>query len=258
MFMGWHVYREATRQGLRVMLIGQGGDEVLLGYDRYYAAMLRCASRLEFLRQLWLQSRHSNLSPLKVLEYYLYFTNARVRSGRLKARSHLKPEIKQAHDFAALRRSVMSFRNIDELQKLEIESVQLPRLLRYDDRNSMRHAIETRMPFLDYRLVELALSLPATYKINEGWRKHVLREAFRDSLPEQIISQRLKIGFEAPEKTWLDAENEGIKKEILQSRILDEIVDKKGLCENFTTLSTKEQWAYFNLAVWERVYRVSW
>lgn len=258
MFMGWHVFREARARNIRVMLSGQGGDETLLGYDRYYAAILHRASGPEFLRQLWLQSRNSSLSLLGVLEYYFYFTRADLRLRRLRAHSYLKPEIVATTSFASVERSAASFRNIDELSKTEIESIQLPRLLRYDDRNAMRHAIETRMPFLDYRLVEFALSLPADYKIRDGWRKYVLREAFGDQLPEEITWQRTKIGFEAPDRTWLDAHDVAIKREIQGSKILDKITDKVRLLRDFGRLSVKEQWSYFNLAAWERVYNVAW
>jgi asparagine synthase (glutamine-hydrolysing) len=257
MFMGWHVFREARARNIRVMLSGQGGDETLLGYDRYYAAILHQTSGMTFLRQLMLQARHSSLTRLGVLEYYLYFTRPGLRLRRLKSRSYLKPEIVDSLAFAPVEQSAASFRNVDELPKVEIESLQLPRLLRYDDRNAMRHAIETRMPFLDYRLVEFALSLPADYKIHDGWRKYVLRKAFDDRLPPEITWQRTKIGFEAPDKTWLSAHAEGIKREIEASAILEKITDKARLLRDFASLSDKEQWAYFNAAAWERVYNVS-
>jgi asparagine synthase (glutamine-hydrolysing) len=256
MFMGWHVFREARARNIRVMLSGQGGDETLLGYDRYYAAILHQMSWVEFIRQLLLQARHSSLSRLGVLEYYLYFTRPKLRLRRLKARSYLKQEVVDAFASASVQQSAASFRNVDELAKIEIESLQLPRLLRYDDRNAMRHAIETRMPFLDYRLVELAVSLPADYKIHDGWRKYVLRKAFGDQLPEEIAWQKTKIGFEAPDQTWLTAHAEAIKREVAGSAILEKITDKAKLLREFAGLSVKEQWAYFNAAAWERVYNV--
>jgi asparagine synthase (glutamine-hydrolysing) len=257
MFMGWHVFREARSRNIRVMLSGQGGDETLLGYDRYYAAILHQTSGLGFLRQLLLQARHSSLSRLGVLEYYLYFTRPGLRLRRLKSRSYLKHDVVEAFASASVEQSAASFRNVDELPKVEIESLQLPRLLRYDDRNAMRHAIETRMPFLDYRLVEFAVTLPADYKIHDGWRKYVLRKAFEDRLPTEITWQKAKIGFEAPDKTWLGAHASAMKREIEGSSILEKITDKPRLLRDFASLSVKEQWAYFNAAAWERVYNVS-
>ena len=154
MFMGWHVFREAKALGCKVMLNGQGGDEVLLGYERYFAAYLRSVSTLRFLREMIAQARNSRLRVRDVAMYYLYFTNADLRIRRLKHRSMLRKEVKEQHDFATIRRSAESFHDLSDMQIHEIAGIQLPHLLRYEDRNSMRHSIETRLPFLDFRLVE--------------------------------------------------------------------------------------------------------
>jgi asparagine synthase (glutamine-hydrolysing) len=258
MFMGWHVFEEAKKRNCKVMLNGQGGDEVLLGYERYYAALLGNARRGDFLRQLWLQSRNSRLGLKEALQYYLYFTNAGVRIKRLKARSLLRKDIKDAHDFEYVRKSARSFSDVKALQRFEICTLQLPHLLRYEDRNSMRHSIETRLPFLDYRLVEAAVSLPADYKIRDGWTKYILRRVAQKLLPDDVAWRRNKLGFEAPERIWLGAHEAAMKQEIARSSILREIADHARLQRDFSQLSLKERWAYFSLAAWERVYGVSW
>jgi asparagine synthase (glutamine-hydrolysing) len=258
MFMGWHVFREARANNCKVMLNGQGGDEVLLGYERYFAALLHSMSLAGFLRELRLQSRNSSLRPLDVLMYYVYFTNPTLRIQRLKRRSLLRASIKDTHDFEYVRRSAESFRKLDEMQIFEISTLQLPHLLRYEDRNSMRHSVETRLPFLDYRVVELGVSLPPQYKIRDGWTKHVLRKAVADVLPEQIVWRRDKLGFQAPEKTWLGARRQQMREEVARSAMLAQITDRDSLLQRFDQLSLKDQWQYFNLAAWERIYKVQW
>jgi asparagine synthase (glutamine-hydrolysing) len=258
MFMGWHVCRRAKEAGRRVMLSGQGADETLLGYERYYAAMMRTRSLASMPSELWQQSRHSSRPVGDLLKYFFYFGNLGIRKRRLLARSYLRDHVKQAHDWHFLARSTESFSNIEKLQRLEIESVQLPRLLRYDDRNSMRHAIETRVPFLDHRVVEFAVSIPAEYKIRHGWTKYVLRKAFGDALPREVAWREEKIGFEAPEHTWLTAHEPEMIEEIRRSQILQEIVDTPRLTANYCALSLKERWSYYSVAVWERIYRVGW
>jgi asparagine synthase (glutamine-hydrolysing) len=258
MFMGWHVCRQAKEDGRRVMLSGQGADEILLGYERYFAAMMRTRSLTSMPSALWLQSRHSSMPIGDLLKYFFYFGNLNVRKHRLSARSYLRDHVKRAHDWRYLALSTESFSDLEKLQRLEIESVQLPRLLRYDDRNSMRHAIETRVPFLDHRVVELALSLPGDYKIRDGWTKYVLREAFSDALPSEVAWREEKIGYEAPESTWLNAHEPQMIEEIRGSQILGEIVDTARLTANYCGLSLKERWSYYSVAVWERVYRVGW
>jgi len=258
MFMGWYVFREAKLRKCQVMLNGQGGDEVLLGYERYYPAMLKNLSSIQFAREAWMQAKNSKLSFVELLKYYVYFTNPRIRSERLKSRSHLLPKIRDAHSFEYVERSAESYRSIEDLQNFEICTLQLPHLLRYEDRNSMRHSIETRLPFLDYRLVEAGISFPVNYKIRSGWTKFVLREAVTDVLPNEVVWRRNKLGFEAPERIWLAAHEDAMKDEIGRSRILGEISDRRAIVNGFSSLSLKERWAYFNLAVWERIYGVAW
>jgi asparagine synthase (glutamine-hydrolysing) len=258
MFMGWHVFREAATVGCKVMLNGQGGDEVLLGYERYFAAYLHAVSMSRFAHEMLAQSRNSRLRLRDVAMYYVYFTNAAFRIRRLKRRSMLRRAVKNDHDFETIRRSARSFRNLSDMQIDEITGIQLPHLLRYEDRNSMRHSIETRLPFLDYRLVELCVSLHPDSKIRDGWTKYALRKAFADTLPKSITWRRDKLGFQAPERTWLAAHADRMLEEVAASKILAEVCDRNRLLSSFATLSLKEKWSYFCLAAWERVFGVSW
>lgn len=75
-------------------------------------------------------------------------------------------------------------------------------LLSYEDKNSMAFSIETRLPFLDVRLVEYVLALPELQKIRNGVRKHVLREALKGVIPHSILGRKDKIGFATPESAW--------------------------------------------------------
>jgi len=83
--------------------------------------------------------------------------------------------------------------------------------LRYEDKNSMAFSIETRTPFIDYRLVELVFSIPACYKIHKGWTKFLLRESTVGLLPEMIRLRTDKLGFPAPEKIWINEGKEKVK-----------------------------------------------
>src|SRR6185312_8451321 len=82
-------------------------------------------------------------------------------------------------------------------------STSLPALLRYEDRNSMAWSIESRVPFLDYRLVEYLAGLPDHMKLRRGVTKVVLRKALGDVLPESVRDRRDKMGFVTPEHAWL-------------------------------------------------------
>lgn len=78
----------------------------------------------------------------------------------------------------------------------------LPHYLRVEDRNSMAHSVESRVPFLDHRLVEQGMALPARWKMFDGWNKRVLREAMRGRIPESVRLRRRKLGFPTSARRW--------------------------------------------------------
>ena len=256
MFMGYHVFQKAKELGCKVMLNGQGGDEILLGYERYYTSYLYSLSFYKRIKELFLQANNSGLSFKDAFLYYFYFSSFKLRKMRLIRESLIKRELLEVHSFETLKKSVNSFKNIFELQKLEVSAIQLPHLLRYEDRNSMRHSIETRLPFLDYRMVEASISLKPEYKISGGWTKYILRKALEGIVPNSVIWRKNKLGFNAPEKTWLSHHEKQMKEEISQSKLLKEITNFDKLLNTFSSLSLKNKWKYYNIAVWERVYKV--
>ena len=241
------------------MLDGQGGDEVLLGYEKYYSTMLRGLSPIRFVKEAWRQSKNSRLTLVQLVQYYVYCTSPQIRIQWMKFRSrHLLSEIRNGHCFDNIKKSTTSYKSVQDLQKCEIGALSLPRLLRTEDRQSMRHSIETRLPFLDYRLVEMGISLPLNHKIREGWTKYILREAITDALPKKIAWRKNKMGFEAPTSVWLAEHTEAMKDEIRKSEMLSNIIHPETLVKDFSSLSLRDQWAWFSLAVWERLYNVAW
>jgi asparagine synthase (glutamine-hydrolysing) len=256
MFMGYHVFQKAKELGCKVMLNGQGGDEILLGYERYYTSYLYSLSFYKRIKELFLQANNSGLTLKDTFLYYFYFSSFKLRKMKLIRESLIKRELLEVHSFETLKKSVNSFKNIFELQKLEVSAIQLPHLLRYEDRNSMRHSIETRLPFLDYRMVEASISSKPEYKISGGWTKFILRKALEGILPNSVIWRKNKLGFNAPEKTWLSHHEKKMKEEISQSKLLKEITNIDKLLNTFSSLSLKNKWKYYNIAVWERVYKV--
>ena len=78
----------------------------------------------------------------------------------------------------------------------------LATLLQYGDAISMAHSIESRLPFMDYRLVEFVFSLPGEFKIRDGRGKVLLTEAVRGFVPDQVVEERPKLGFVVPIRTW--------------------------------------------------------
>jgi asparagine synthase (glutamine-hydrolysing) len=103
-------------------------------------------------------------------------------------------------------------------QQLVLSRRGLPELLRYEDRNSMAHSLEARVPVLDHRLVELAFSLPGDELIRRGETKSVLRRALADLLPSQVRERRDKLGFVTPESRFLRGELGDLAASVFASR----------------------------------------
>jgi asparagine synthase (glutamine-hydrolysing) len=92
--------------------------------------------------------------------------------------------------------------SLDAIQKYSVEHTPLPLYLRVEDRNSMAHSVETRLPFLDYRLVSLVFNMTANWKLRGPWNKFVLREAMRQRIPESVRTRVDKMGFPVPTRKW--------------------------------------------------------
>jgi asparagine synthase (glutamine-hydrolysing) len=94
----------------------------------------------------------------------------------------------------------------------------LPLYLRIEDRNSMAHSIEVRVPFLDHRLVSMAFGLPAEWRMRGPWNKFLLRQGMRNRIPESVRTRIKKFGFNVPVKKWFAGELYGPVHDLLSSR----------------------------------------
>ena len=206
----WEVMREASKH-VKVVLDGQGADEVFGGYwdnRASFLAQLLGKGKIHFLaREIWYAVRHAGclskaIAAVKPVPVF-FLGNS---SKRIIYRRHYNKEIKRAqevfhiHDWGlGLEHIDRKFSgNLNELLFHYLSAYSLPYLLRGEDRNSMAHSIEARVPFTDYRLVDYVFSLPCAYKIRHGWTKWLLRLAVQDLLPSEIVWRKDKIGFAIP------------------------------------------------------------
>ncbi|PWN70388.1 asparagine synthase (glutamine-hydrolyzing) [Chryseobacterium phosphatilyticum] len=251
-YMQKFLMKEANKLGIKVFLGGQGADEVLLGYSKYTAGYLRSHSlfgKIKFLKNV---RSHYNISMMKAIAIYLCYSNTFVNKlfFRINGRI-LKDKYYNTIDFSKAQNLTKSYKNIFELQKHEIFYSHLPELLKWEDKNSMAYSVESRLPFLDYKLIELCLSINNNYKIGEGWSKYILRKNLEKVLPDEIVYNKRKIGFEPPIKYWWPRSEE-ILETINNSKIIKEISKKK-----FSFIADRElEWRLYNIAVWEKLYNI--
>jgi asparagine synthase (glutamine-hydrolysing) len=218
-FAQWCVFEEARRAGIKVMLDGQGADEQLAGYHWTYAWHL-----LTLLRRGRLGALAATISGrvdahgvpvseqlMRLLGVALPSRIAEPLRARRSAAGHgwlqsdafraLGPS-PGALEFASAVNGLPQVTDLATLCVVLTFSANLQMLLHWEDRNSMAHSIEARVPFLDHPLVEFALALGNEHKIAGAETKQVLRRAMRDALPRTVLERRDKLGFATPEATW--------------------------------------------------------
>lgn len=205
LYAQWLVMRQAREAGIPVLLDGQGADEILGGYRKFYAFHV-----LGLLRQgrILDASREALAVMLKGDRgYWRWHEGARYLPGFLRRRSFeierfLRPRaqaLSTASDVA-----LGATPDIRQRQLLDLRRYSVPSLLRYEDRNSMAWSVESRVPFLDYRLVEFAIRLPVEHKLRAGQTKAVLRHGLRGIVPDAVLDRRDKMGFVTPQSRWMN------------------------------------------------------
>ena len=199
----WCVMADARAHGIPVILGGQGGDEALCGYQKYqffHWWHLFRRGDTTLLREFWswLTGGTSSHWTWPALARYLprffgkpFSITNRIGSAEMKRLSRVvAPNLGSGSTLA-------------ERQKTDLVYSSIPALLHHEDRASMAHSVESRLPFLDFRLVEFALRCPSSLKLRNGWSKWLLRNALVGTLPDKIRLRRTKLGFHTPEKRWM-------------------------------------------------------
>ena len=180
LFAQWTVFQSAAACRLKVLLDGQGADEAFAGYHSFFGPYLTGLVRTMQVRRA--------LQEFAALRRQHGFA-ARTAAGALLR--------------ALLPTTPPSALSLSGMSRAQLVSTNLPMLLRFEDRSSMAHSVESRVPYLDHRLVEFALGLPDDYKLAGGVTKRVLRAAMTGILPERIRTRVDKIAFATSEARWL-------------------------------------------------------
>jgi asparagine synthase (glutamine-hydrolysing) len=197
----YQVFQAVKEEGIKVLIGGQGGDEIFMGYRKYLPFRLRrLLQQRRFGEALTfsLGSLPTALVELRRATPMYWRTRRRYTHG-----SGIDTVLKLPEAGC----EYIGYTPDEPLwvrQLHDVTHVSLPTLLRYEDRNSMGNSVESRLPFLDYRLVEVALALPDAVKLRGGFGKWILREVAREKIPEEIRKARYKRGFDVRESDWFE------------------------------------------------------
>lgn len=227
----YSVYRVASKH-VKVMLSGNGGDELLAGYIPYFRAYLSSSfdqgrhfkGISEFIRgaDLYKTFVTDKLNTLKPWKEKLMMSNFLNRSG-----------------FGDVTKfSYEASRNLNERLMQDVLMYSTPNLLRYEDKNSMAFSIESRVPFLDHKLVEYIFNLPIDQKIKYGWNRYIYRNAMKGHMPELNRLRRSKIGFTNPELSWMIE-----KKDVVSDIFSSQEFISRGLFDTMKLNDVFNRWA---------------
>jgi len=274
-YLGYDVFKLASSNGVKVLLNGQGADEYLGGYGQFTVS--RYANMVKHLR---LQALFADVKKLQGIN------QTSKSSLLLKIFNHLMPPvIKQG--FRSINSSYDEVKKIIDINRLNIKPVHpfdsipvsyssvpeisehltffstLPKYLHWEDRNSMAHSVEARVPFLDHRLVEFAYNLPEDFLEKDGINKRVMRAAMKDLIPDKIMNRKDKMGFSTPEELWVKHENPKIFRDKISEAIsVTDGIIKPGALNYFDNVISGKlpfDYTYWRLILfgeWVQLFRV--
>lgn len=184
----WHTFMKVSQTGIIVNLDGQGADEMLAGYTPYISSYFMSISLIDLYKELF---------------HFLKFPDVRRRVIQSFCLAHFRFFLGNKI-YKKLFKKLKGHNAPDQLNKVLKDSFTqgLVTLLHYADHTSMAHGVESRAPFMDYRLVEFLAQVPACYKMHNGWTKYLARLAFDKKLPDEITWRKDKMGWPIPEEYW--------------------------------------------------------
>lgn len=237
----YHVYALARQHQVKVLLDGQGADEVLAGYFKYYHWYWQELFRKNksLLQQELAGARQAGVKEHwgwknKLAATFPSYSAIYLKRQRSRGQRH-HPDLTRAFAQEA-GESYYTTPHIDQLNGVLYYNTflnGLEELLRYADRNAMAHGVEVRLPFLNHELVQFIFSLPGNYKIRDGRTKWLLRKSMENKIPASILNRTDKIGFEPPQQQWMQDERlqeymrEAMRRLVKNGVLRESVLDKK-------------------------------
>jgi len=214
-FAQHEVFSSASKAKVRVILDGQGADEVFCGYlGIFYPTYFYGLSK-------FLQFKELTRSVNKKFAFSLFvkqFLPIKIKNNESKVMS-----VNFNNQFRS------NFKSLKE-QTAYFIKYHLPALLHYEDRNSMSNSVESRLPFLDFRLVEFGYHMPDYFKISNAIGKVVIRDAMRGITPDEILDNKNKKGFVTPQIIWINKNSQEVRNQI-KKLIVFKFIDELKFCK---------------------------
>ncbi len=255
----------AAQQGLRVILEGTGSDEIFGGYPRHQLALIKGHLR----RRAWRSAGRELVGAYTGDRIFRGWLTSQVISStahRTGIRRARQPEWLRAEGVSRRgeRPPARDVSTLSKMSHVDLTAGNVPAVLAITDRNAMAYSIESRVPFLDHRLVEFAFRLPDVFKTSGGRRKIVLRCLARRRLPAPVVDRQARVGFGMPGLQWLrgsfaPALAETMEADEVHKNPLLDGAEVRALLRGFLDGRDErmvEVWRIFALTRWMRAYGV--
>jgi asparagine synthase (glutamine-hydrolysing) len=255
----FQVMQLAAERNVTVLLDGQGADELFGGYQYMHAYRFRELSKFTSLNSLGTELFHCLKENQHRLGYWLWLYGYLPEKFQIRLvettnpflkRDFIGPHFKQSE----VHRKLLSAGTLTD-GLIEHFEVKLEHLLRMEDRNSMHFSLETRLPYLDSRLVEYCLGLTGDWKISAGQTKRIQKDALGDFTTGTILNRRDKIGFGTPARLWKDSLS---GEQLLKDSLLELSQDFPKIFQDVKSskLDTNAWWRIIQFCKWKNVFNV--
>jgi asparagine synthase (glutamine-hydrolysing) len=272
----WSVFRLVHQNNVKVVLDGQGADEMLGGYASTMPHfLLELVARGRVVRALWESWRWARLQgkswrsqvPVPIVQRALAKFAGGSPAPAAADEPWLRPGLAERHVGTSAYLANLAQRPFGDAAHFSNILYQffflnnLPSLLRYEDRNSMAFSVEARVPFLDHRLVDFVFALPSELKIRHGYTKRVLRDSMAGTLPETIRMRARKMGFATPERRWQAGALRTLIQEAIDSPRLEPFIKRDAALRHFERVTSGNvlsfaPWRWLNLDLWMQEFKL--
>ncbi len=260
-FAQYKVYELAKQNNVKVLLDGQGADEILAGYHKYIHWFLQDVVTHQPSGEVHVQKKalRDHGIPVKwgvknlisaLLPMHAAMWLEKNEYQKIFHQPDINPDflrVQRGKEWEGIHKSPIT--KLNDILHYNTVEFGLEELLRYADRNSMANGCEVRLPFLDHILVEFIFSLPTSLKINKGWTKWLLRMAMKNKIPDEVIWRKDKVGFEPPQQQWMENKMfqeyvHEAKRKLVNQRILRQKVLNKTTTPKSAIADNNYDWRY--------------
>lgn len=232
-YVHWLLMESVAKHGYKISISGTGADELFTGYydhHNLYLAAMHGAFGGEYERAL--ENWKAYIKPIVrnpfLQDPEVFIKNPYLRDqlsvGADQFRSYLVDGFSEEYKESVYTGELLRNRMLNELFHEVV-----PIILHEDDINAMYYSIENRSPFMDRELMEFCYSIPTKHLINDGFNKSVLRESMQGIVPNEILKERRKVGFNAPVMELLDVNAPGVRHEVLKDSPIYDIVQRSAI-----------------------------